>query len=285
VFETQSDGHALSASLLIRTKNEERSLGATLAAVFNQTISPHEVFIIDSGSRDRTLEIAARWPVHIIEMSPVGWSYPRALNVGARAATGEILVCLSAHCPPVHGQWLANLLRHFEDPTVAAAWGPTVRRWSTRTTTDTPVRQEPGSYSYATRQWGMNNANSALRRSLWLEFPFDETLPATEDKAWGMEAMNRGYSLVYDPEAAAWHERHPATHSFRRAKAVMAGYRLLFPEVRQSMPEELRKVGRMIRREFVASVRTRNMRKLVGDSKKLVSVVMAMLGKLMAGRS
>ncbi len=273
------------ASLLIRTKNEARSLGATLSAVFTQTVPPHEVFIIDSGSRDRTLDIAARWPVRIIEVSPVGWSYPKALNIGAREATGEFLVCLSAHCPPVHEQWLANLLRHFEDPSVAAAWGPTIRRWSTRANGGSPVRQEPGSYNFATRQWGMNNANSALRRSLWLELPFDERLPATEDKAWGMKVMDRGYAVVYDPAAGAWHERHPATHSFRRAKAVMVGYRLLFPEVQHSMLEEIRKIGRMIRREFVASVRTRNIRKLVGDAKKLVSVIMAMLGKLMAGRS
>jgi rhamnosyltransferase len=272
------------ASLLIRTKNEARSLGATLSAVFTQTVSPHEVFIIDSGSRDRTLDIAARWPVRIIEVSPVGWSYPKALNIGAREATGEFLVCLSAHCPPVHEQWLANLLRHFDDASVAAAWGPTIRRWSTKTAGGSPVRQEPGSYNFATRQWGMNNANSALRRNLWVEFPFDEQLPATEDKAWGMRVMDRGYALVYDPSAGVWHERHPSTHSFRRAKAVMAGYRLLFPEVRQSTAGELRKIARMVKHEFAASVRTRNLRKLVSDSKKLVSVLMAVLGKLMAGR-
>jgi hypothetical protein len=131
----------------------------------------------------------------------------------------------------------------------------------------------------------MNNANSALRRSLWLEFPFNENLPATEDKAWGMRAMSNGYALVYDPAASVWHERHPAMHSFRRAKAVMEGYRLLFPEGQQSMLEELAKVGRMVKRELPASVRTRNVRKFMSDSKKLVSVILAILGKLMAGRS
>lgn len=274
-----------SATLLIRTKNEEQSLGATLEAVFAQSVPPHEVLVIDSGSRDRTLFLAARWPVNIIEITPKGWSYPRALNVGAREATGEFLVCLSAHCPPIHEEWLANLLRHFDDESIAGTWGPSVRRWSSVTTNGPTVRQEPGSYTFATRQWGLNNCNSALRRSLWLEFPFDEALPATEDKAWGMEAMARGYSLVYDPAAAVWHERHPATHSFRRAKAVMAGYRMLFPEVHHSMGEELRKVARMIRRGLVSSARSRDFRTLLGNCKKLVSVIMALLGKFMAPRA
>ena len=53
--------------------------------------------------------------------------YARALNFGAAVATGEILVCLSAHCPPVGRHWLANLIRHFGDPTVAAVWGPGIR--------------------------------------------------------------------------------------------------------------------------------------------------------------
>jgi rhamnosyltransferase len=274
-----------SASVLIRTKNEERSLGATLEAVFSQSVPAHEVFIIDSGSRDRTLEIAARFPVRIIRVSPNGWSYPRALNVGATEATGEFLVCLSAHCPPVHEDWLANLMRHFDDESVAAVWGPSIRRGSTLPAASRPARQEPGTYSFETRGWGMNNCNSALRRSLWLEFPFDEALPATEDKAWGMEAMSRGYSLIYDPTAAVWHERHRATNSFRRAKAVMAGYRLLFPEAQHSMSEELRKVARIINRELVAAARSRDWRKVARSPKKLVSVAMALLGKSLSRRS
>jgi rhamnosyltransferase len=272
------------ASILIRAKNEERSLRATLEGVFAQSMSALEVFIIDSGSRDRTLEIATQFPTHIITVSPRGWSYPWALNVGAREATGDFLVCLSAHCPPVNEEWLASLVRHFDDESVAAVWGPSVRRGSALPAASDSLRQEPGTYSFATRHWGLNNCNSALRRSLWLEFPFDEGLPATEDKAWGMEAMARGYSLIYDPAAAVWHDRHRASHSFRRAKAVMAGYRILFPNEQHSKSEEIAKVARMIRREFIATVRTKNWQRLARSPKKLASVVMAMLGKSVARR-
>ncbi|MGI8520705.1 MAG: glycosyltransferase, partial [Actinomycetota bacterium] len=66
------------ASILIRAKNEERDLGATLDRVFDQDLQPHEVFVIDSGSTDATLKVAARYPVRIIEIAPRDWSYSRA---------------------------------------------------------------------------------------------------------------------------------------------------------------------------------------------------------------
>lgn len=219
------------ASILIRTKNEAKNIGATLDAVLEQSVTPHEVFVIDSGSRDATIAIALQRRVDILTISPQEWSYPKALNLGARHATGEILVCLSAHCVPTTDHWLRNLLRHFEDATVAGAWGPDILPGRSRPVRRRLERQEPGSYNVHNRAWGMTNSNSALRRSLWLEFPFDERLPATEDKAWAREAMARGYSLMWDPEAAVWHQRDTFMNAFRRNRAVQAGFAIMFPEL------------------------------------------------------
>ena len=268
------------ASILIRTKNEARSLRATLDAVFTQTVPPHEVFIIDSGSRDATLEIAARYPVTIIRLSPKGWSYPRALNIGARESTGDFIVCLSAHCPPARTDWLANLLRHFEDPRVAAAWGPNHYRGSILPESEAPIRQEPGSYTFENRKWGMANCNSVLRRSLWEVIPFDETLPATEDKAWGREVMERGYSLVYEPAAGVWHERHSAFNSFRRSRAIRAGYEAMFPGRREPVLSEAKDLGRLIFRKLVMHMRGEGMTDLRHEVRMLPSALAALLGRI-----
>jgi rhamnosyltransferase len=269
------------ASVLIRTKNEERGINATLNAVFSQSLPPHEVFIIDSGSRDRTLEIASRYPVKILTMSPKGWSYSRALNVGAREATGDFLVSLSAHSPPVGDEWLANLLRHFDDPSVAAVWGPR-RPKDPAERTGRLIRQEPGSYSFETRHWGLSNHNSAFRRSLWLEFTFDEDLPATEDKAWAAEAMARGYSIIYDPEAAVQHRRRSLLHEFRRSRAIQAGYKALFPELRPSIRAELTGLHRRTRNKLLRHARARDMVQLFVDARRLPSAVAGILGRLLS---
>jgi hypothetical protein len=89
-----------------------------------------------------------------------------------------------------------------------------------------------GDYTLVTRRWGLSNANSAVRRSLWERIPFDESMPATEDKAWAAAAMELDYVIIHDPAAAVWHARHPFLPAFRRNKAVWAGYTRMFPELR-----------------------------------------------------
>jgi rhamnosyltransferase len=232
------------ASILIRTLNEEAALAATLQTVFAQSVAPHEVFVIDSGSADATLEIAARYPVRIVEIPPEEWSYPRALNRGAERATGEILVCLSAHAVPSGTEWLSNLLRHFDDPRVAAVWGPSLRLNRSTPLPAGPLRQEHGSYTVETRTWGLSNSNSALRRSLWELCPFDERLPGAEDKAWGREMMARGYCIVFDPAAATTHARHTAKNAYRRNRAAMEGFLLMFPELQRPAAGSWSRVAR-----------------------------------------
>lgn len=239
---------------------------------------------MDSGSRDRTLEIAAGFPVKIRHIARREFNYSRALNLAARQATGEFLVCLSAHCPPVGDGWLANLLRHFDDPSVAAVWGPNYEPGRDSIEGGAPIRQEPGAYSFSTRQFGLNNANSALRRSLWLEFPFDEELPATEDKAWALEAMRRGFCLVYDPAAAVWHAAHPAANQFRRNRAIMAGYARLFPELGASEPHAAWILVRGVGRRMVLHARQRDLGKLWLDLKKAPSTIAAVIGNHLGHR-
>ncbi len=266
------------ASVLIRTKNEARHLAETLEGVLKQSVPPLEVLVIDSGSTDATLEVAARYPVTILRIPPEDWSYPGSLNLGARRASGEILVCLSAHCPPVDDEWLANLLRHFDDPAVAAAWGPGLRPGRPVPVPDRPIYQRPGCYTVANRTWGLSNANSALRRSLWETFPFDERLPAAEDKAWGREAMARGYSIVYEPAAAVWHETHAVAAAFRRNRAVMEGFRMIFPELEAPQAGLVRRVLAAAWRVLRYNLRNRDLRTLGLDLRRAPSTLAALIG-------
>lgn len=266
-----------SASILIRTLNEEAELAATLDAVFAQADPLHEVFIIDSGSTDRTLTIARRYSVTIIEIPQEEWSYPGALNVGATAATGEILVCLSAHCLPVGPEWLGSLLRHFDDERVAGVWGPS-HRPNRPLPPGAPMRHEHGSYTIETRMWGMSNANAALRRALWGRHPFDERLPAAEDKAWGRDMMREGYVIVYEPTAAVIHGRHTAANAYKRNRAIMEGFRIMFPELDRPAAGSWRRALRSGMRIMGRHLSDPNPRLLWHDVKQGLSTMSAVVG-------
>ena len=45
-----------------------------------------------------------------------------------------------------------------------------------------------------------NNANAAIRKSLWEKNPYDETLTGLEDLAWAKRAKEQGYAIAYVAE-------------------------------------------------------------------------------------
>ena len=169
-------------SILIRTKNEERFIGQTLSAIFDQEIEvPFEVIVIDSGSTDGTLEIVREFDVRFYQIKSDKFSFGYALNYGAGLAMGEFIVNLSAHCIPVDSKWLGNLLAPLlSEPSIAATYGNQV-----------PIRGlNPFEEWSLITNFGRNgeahfsNANSIIRKTMCKEYPFDEKAVFAEDYIW-----------------------------------------------------------------------------------------------------
>ncbi len=89
-------------SIVIPIYNEERRIAQCLDSVVAQTYRKDrlEVLLVDGGSRDRTREIidgyCARFPFLRLLENPRRIA-PAALNIGIRAATGDVVVRLDAH--------------------------------------------------------------------------------------------------------------------------------------------------------------------------------------------
>ena len=110
-------------SIIIRCLNEEQHIGRLLSGIMEQTTQAVEIIVVDSGSTDATLSIAARYPVRIISIRPEDFSFGYALNVGCQAAQADILLFASAHVYPVYKDWLAQMLAPFANPKVALVYG------------------------------------------------------------------------------------------------------------------------------------------------------------------
>jgi rSAM/selenodomain-associated transferase 2 len=78
-------------SVVIPVLNEERTIEAALAAL--RRLHPDEVIVVDGGSTDRTREICAASDVRALS-APRGRA--NQMNVGVRAATGDVLLFLHA---------------------------------------------------------------------------------------------------------------------------------------------------------------------------------------------
>ncbi len=221
------------ASVIIRTMNDHRSLKRTLERVFEQRVAPLEVLVVDAGSTDRTLAIADVSDALVLTLSPEDWSGARALNRAAHVARGEVLVMLSPHCHPLHNGWFGRLLGHFDDPTVAAAWGPAVGPGKAAAMSDPPTWQLPGSYTRDTWAHGLSMDNGAIRASLWECQPFDEMYPALEDKQWARVMMARGFRTVHDPGAAVRYDRRGMRAAHEREQLAAESVGRMFAAVIQ----------------------------------------------------
>jgi rhamnosyltransferase len=76
-----------------------------------------------------------------------------------------------------------------------------------------------------------NNANAAIRRSLWQHLPYDETLPGLEDLDWANRVMQQGYTVQYVPDAEIIHvhQETPAGIYRRYLREGMA-FKRIFPD-------------------------------------------------------
>jgi glycosyltransferase involved in cell wall biosynthesis len=85
-------------SVVIPTLNEARHLPAAVAAVRRRAAlgPPHEIIVADCGSADGTAAVAERLGVRVVGGTPPPDSRAAALNRGAAAATGDVLLFLDA---------------------------------------------------------------------------------------------------------------------------------------------------------------------------------------------
>jgi rhamnosyltransferase len=199
----------LSISIVIRAFNEEQHLGRLLYGITQQNYPDPEVILVDSGSTDATLEIAAQYHARIVQIQPSDFTFGRSLNTGIAASSGELVVITSAHCYPVYPDWLEALTRPFANADIALCYGKqrggesnhfSEHQFFRKYFPDNSVLQQAHPYSH--------NANAAIRRSLWEEHPYHENLTGLEDLAWSSWAMESGYEIAYVAEAEVIHQHN-----------------------------------------------------------------------------
>lgn len=211
-------------SIVIRAFNEEEHLGKLLTGIMQQTIQDREIILVDSGSTDATPEIASNFPVNIVQINPAEFTFGRSLNRGVAVAAGEFVVIISAHCYPVYPDWLAQLLKPFEDSRVAVSYGKQRGAETNHYSEHQFFRNYFPDISQLNQgQPYTHNANAAIRKSLWEGHPYDEQLTGLEDLAWSSWAKEQGYSIAYAADAEIIHihlETMKQVHNRYRREAI-----------------------------------------------------------------
>lgn len=231
-------------SIIIRTLNEERYLPQLLAALEEQSLpaEQRETIIVDSGSTDHTLDIAASYNAHVIHIRRDEFSFGRSLNLGCQAAKGEIFVLISGHCVPATPTWLEHLISPFEDPEVGIVYG---RQMAGKETLFSEARifakYFPDSPTPSQNSFFCNNANAALRHSIWERHRYDDDLTGLEDLHLAKRAVSEKWRIGYSRDAAVHHYHHESWRQIkRRFERESLALRSIMPEVHLTLFDVIR---------------------------------------------
>jgi glycosyltransferase involved in cell wall biosynthesis len=227
----------LKVSIIIRTKNEGKALPEVLRKIKKQAYGGEaEIIVVDSGSTDNTLSSAREAGCSVIELPQEKFSFGRSINEGVKKATGGFIVLLSGHTLPADEIWLKELIKGFDDRDTAAVFGRQVpvkgfdpfEEWQF-------YRNFPSKISFLRslplRGDTFSNANCAIRREILLKYPFDETLPGSEDREWAGRIKKYGFKIKYIPESRVFHSHPLSYRAVYDRKFIQANARkLIYPK-------------------------------------------------------
>lgn len=198
-------------SIVVLTKDEARNLPDCLDAVLPQLGPRDEIVVVDSASRDGTVEVARRYAASHegrlqVHAYPHNVTFGAARNRGVELARADVIVMLSADAVPETG-WLDALRR-----TIAHADVVYGRQ------RHAPTQQSPATVSRGLRyhhferatqglpETYASNVNAAYRRLAFETIAFDEAAAGAEDVAFAREARLAGLRIAYAADAVVRHK-------------------------------------------------------------------------------
>ncbi|MFH1225432.1 MAG: glycosyltransferase [Candidatus Diapherotrites archaeon] len=192
---------AIKVSVVIPALNSERTISACISSLLGQSLVPAEIILSDSGSNDRTVEIARRMGAKVV--------FPRrkrsrsaARNAGWRAARCHVVAFCDADTV-FSREWLGL---------AAGALG------SFDAVADRRAVHEPETFYLRLLQanYDLNYANYTpfcawvmKRGVLGATGGFNESLNVAEERDLGKRMLASGFTIGFEPSAVQFHAGKP----------------------------------------------------------------------------
>ena len=223
-------------SLFLPTYNAGPEFPDILRAILDQELAkPLEVVVIDSGSRDGTVEYLKRQPVKLIEIPNHEFDHGLTRNRGVAECGGEIVALTVQDARPADRHWLARLVACYDDPAVAGAYSAQLprddanpfikerlRNWVASQTQPRYQRVESPQELDALEplerlsRVAFDNVASSVRRTVADEIPF-RPRRFGEDLDWGHRAVLAGHTIVFEPRSRVIHSHDKSIwYEFKR---------------------------------------------------------------------
>jgi rhamnosyltransferase len=201
-------------SIILRSYNEAWALRDTLQTLQVQDYTNWELIVIDSGSNDGSVELIRQAaPRHFIQILPQDYQPGRVLNTGMHLAQNEVVVFLNADATPQGRSWLRPLVEALREPDMAASFSRQIPRPDCRAVFAGDYERCFGPQRESAH-WDhfFSMVGSALRRDIWAQRGFLESMQYSEDDEYTRWCRHAGYRIAYCPESVVMHSHNYTPH-------------------------------------------------------------------------
>ena len=199
-------------SIIIRTLNEAAFLPTLFNLIKEQSYKNFEIIVVDSGSKDDTQKIAKEFSDKLLLIEKDDFTFGYAINHGIKHSNGELICIVSAHTKPESNNWLKELVSAFNydqlsNSKVAMSYGKQIGGENSNFSEIMDFNYLFGKdeLKKSSPKYFCNNANSMIRKDLWSNHPFNESLSGLEDIEWSKYWMDKDYEIIYKPNACIIH--------------------------------------------------------------------------------
>jgi rhamnosyltransferase len=205
----------LDVAVIIPTLNGEQYLRQGLPHLLS-AISPSQVWIVDSASRDSTVEFCKQSGVNIYPVERGTFNHGGTRNLGRSLVQAEILVYMTQDVVPASSDFLQKLIEPFADPSIAIAYGRQLPRPSAG-----PLEAFPRLFNYPDISFVKSKADiprlgiktffcsdsfCAYRANAWDAIGgFPERTLTWEDQHIAARLVDKGHQIAYVADAQVYH--------------------------------------------------------------------------------
>lgn len=219
----------LMISVIIPVYNGEKTIGACLSALHEQTLKPDEIIVVDDGSSDGTKETIKKSRATILlEQNHKGPASAR--NAGAKRAKGSILLFTDADCIP-DKDWVNEMADSFKNKDITGVQGryKTMQKNSMARFVQLEIEDRYDRMRKRKHIDFIGSYAAGYRKDVFLEFGgFDESfsMASGEDPDISFKLAAAGHKMVFNENAVVYHNHVSSLGAYMKQKFWRAYWRV-----------------------------------------------------------
>ena len=225
-------------SVIIPALNAEKYIKTLLDALFEQTIKPDEIVVVDSESEDNTTAVCKQYSnVRIIPILRKDFDHGKTRDMALRTCDSDYVLFITQDAYPKDKYYIENLLKPFQyDEKIAISSGRQIARKDA-----TPMEKCIRNFNYPEKssvrskddleQLGIktfffSDVCSAYRKDIYEKVGgFEYPIKTNEDMFFAAKIIQSGYKIAYAAEAVVVHS-HNLTLKEQYQRNYIQGYEI-----------------------------------------------------------